>query len=136
MLVFSWRLLFGGGEYPSISVHQSTCLISALLFSKDLAFYLKNYHIPYGICEIANGGKLVRIREKPEYEFIVNTGMYVLSPEVIQLIPDDEFFHMTDLIEKVDQFGKKTGVYPIGEDAWIDTGEWDAYHDTIRKFKR
>lgn len=97
---------------------------------------VKNYHIPYGICEIANGGKLVRIREKPEYEFIVNTGMYVLSPEVIQLIPDDEFFHMTDLIEKVDQFGKKTGVYPIGEDAWIDTGEWDAYHDTIRKFKR
>ncbi len=67
---------------------------------------LKNYHIPYGICEIADGGELVRITEKPEYNFLVNTGMYVLRPEVLGLIPKDTPFHMTDLIARVQESGR------------------------------
>ncbi len=92
---------------------------------------LKNYHIPYGICEIENGGTLIRITEKPEYNLLVNTGMYVLNANTLEFIPENEFFHITQLIEKAKARGAKIGVFPISEDAWIDTGEWAEYKKAI-----
>lgn len=95
---------------------------------------LKHYHIPYGICEIVNGGRLVDMKEKPEYNFLVNTGMYILKPNILKYIPVDEFFHMTHLIENI-KSTHKVGVYPISENAWIDTGEWVEYKKAVEKLK-
>jgi dTDP-glucose pyrophosphorylase len=92
---------------------------------------VKNYNIPYGICEIENGGELREIREKPEFSFLVNTGMYILSRKSLDLIPENEFFHITHLIERVKLAGGKVGIYPISENAWIDTGEWDEYKKAV-----
>ena len=94
---------------------------------------LKHYNIPYGICEIENGGQLVNIKEKPEYDLLVNTGMYILKPEVLKYIPSDEFFHITHLIEKI-KITHKIGIYPISENSWIDTGEWVEYKKAIKQF--
>ena len=94
---------------------------------------LKNYNIPYGVCEIENGGTLNRIREKPEYNFLVNTGLYVLQPETLELIPENEFFHITHLMEKVKATGGKVGVYPISDKSWIDTGEWAEYKNALNQ---
>ncbi len=96
---------------------------------------VKHYNIPYGICEIENGGTLIEIREKPEYDFLVNTGMYVLNSDILQYIPKNEFFHITHLIEKIKKIGKKVGVYPISENSWVDTGEWIEYKKAVEKFK-
>ena len=94
---------------------------------------LKHYNIPYGICEIENGGELKGITEKPEYSFLVNTGMYVLNPSVLSQIPSNQLFHATDLVDKVKLNGGKVGIYPINENAWMDTGEWDEYNTTTEK---
>lgn len=94
---------------------------------------LKHYNIPYGICEIENGGKLINIKEKPEYDFLVNTGMYILNPGVLKCIPENEFYHITDLIEKI-KSTHKIGIYPISENSWIDTGEWVEYKKALNKF--
>ena len=51
--------------------------------------------------------------------------MYVINPWVIDSIPDDEVFHMTNLIEKVMNNGGKVGTYPISEDSFLDMGEFD-----------
>lgn len=96
-----------------------------------LVVSMKNYSIPYGVCEIENGGQLKAIREKPQYDFLVNTGLYVLKPEVLELIPDGEFFHITDLIEKLRSQGRPIGVFPISDKAWIDTGEWSQYRSAV-----
>ncbi|CAN5667427.1 nucleotidyltransferase family protein [soil metagenome] len=95
---------------------------------------LKHYKIPYGICNIENGDNLVSITEKPEFSYFINTGMYVLKPEVLELIPDNQFYHITDLIEEVKARGGKVGTYPISEKAWVDTGEWEEYKKAIRLF--
>ncbi len=95
---------------------------------------LKHYNIPYGVCEIENGGKLVNIKEKPEYDFLVNTGMYLLNPAVLKYIPQNEFFHITHLIDKI-KTTHKIGIYPISENSWIDTGEWVEYRKAIEKFR-
>lgn len=92
---------------------------------------MKNYNIPYGICEIENGGILTRIQEKPEYNFLVNTGMYILENEILDLIPENELFHITQLIEKVKEAGGRIGVYPIGDKSWIDIGEWSEYKKAL-----
>jgi len=99
-----------------------------------LVVSIKHYNIPYGICEIENGGSLVKIKEKPEYDFLVNTGMYVLNPEVLHHIPESEFFHITHLIEKI-KHTHKVGIYPISENSWIDTGEWVEYKKAVEKLK-
>lgn len=95
---------------------------------------LKHYNIPYGICEIENGGELIGIKEKPEYDMLVNTGMYVLKAEVIKHIPQNEYYDITDLIEKIKKTCK-VGVYPISENSWIDTGEWVEYKKALEKIK-
>lgn len=88
---------------------------------------MKTFRVPYGVCEIQNGGELSRIHEKPEYNLLVNTGMYVLEAAVLDLIPQGRVFHTTDLIDAVKRSGGTVGVYPISESAWLDTGEWEEY---------
>jgi len=96
---------------------------------------VKHYNIPYGICKIENGGTLINIKEKPEYDFLVNTGMYVLNSDILQYIPKNEFFHITHLIEKIKKMGRKVGVYPISENSWVDTGEWAEYKKAVEKIR-
>lgn len=86
-----------------------------------------HYKVPYGVCDIENGGTLHRLVEKPEYDFLVNAGMYIINPEVLKYIPKDTFYNITDLIEQVKQNGGKVGVYPVSENSYYDTGQWKEY---------
>lgn len=79
--------------------------------------------VPYGICEIENGGRLKAMREKPEFDFLVNTGVYVLNPDILKLIPRNTFFNITDLINRMQKEKKAVGVYPVSEKAWKDFGQ-------------
>ena len=93
---------------------------------------LQHHVLPYGVCEINSGGELKVIKEKPQYDFIVNTGMYILKPNALKSIPKNKFYNMTDLITDLKKKGKRVGVFPISDKAWIDTGEWDKYRESIR----
>lgn len=97
----------------------------------SLVASMMNHKVPYGVCEIEKGGLLVDFKEKPEYSFLASTGMYIINPELISLIPKDTFFHITDLMKLVKEKSGKIGVFPIGEDAWLDTGEWNEYRKTV-----
>ena len=90
-----------------------------------------HFKIPYGVCKIKEGGELLHISEKPEYDNLVNTGMYILNPSVLDLIPKNEFFHITHLMEKIKKNNGKVGVYPVSEKSWIDVGQWKEYQKII-----
>ncbi len=92
----------------------------------------KQFNIPYGICELNGSGSLKRIQEKPEYNYLVNTGLYLLNPDVIDLIPDDKLFHITHLMDKVIENKGTIGVYPVSEKAWIDVGQWAEYRKALK----
>lgn len=94
---------------------------------------LKNYVIPYGVIEINGTGMINNMKEKPEYDFLVNTGMYILEPEVINDIPEDTFFHITDLINEYINMGEKIGVYPVSENEWLDMGEFKEMENMIER---
>lgn len=88
---------------------------------------LKHYAIPYGTIETTENGRLVSLQEKPELTFKINSGMYVLEPHLLNEIPENEFFHITHLIDKVHKSGGNVGVFPVSEKSWKDIGEWDEY---------
>jgi len=96
---------------------------------------MKHYKIPYGVCEIKNGGNLKKIKEKPEYDFLVNSGMYVLEPEVIWDIPINKTYDIPELINVCIKNKKKVGVYPISERSWLDIGEWEGLQNTLKSLK-
>lgn len=94
---------------------------------------LKHYSIPYGTLETEAGGKMTAFKEKPEISFQVNAGMYILEPHLLKEIPENTFFHITDLIEKIKNRGGNIGVFPVSEGAWMDIGEWKEYNNTVTR---
>jgi dTDP-glucose pyrophosphorylase len=96
---------------------------------------LKHYPIAYGTLETGPNGILTKMKEKPELTFQVNTGMYILEPHLLKEIPEDTFFQITTLIDKVFKRGGKIGVFPVSEHSWIDIGIWKKYEESINEFK-
>jgi dTDP-glucose pyrophosphorylase len=95
---------------------------------------IQHYSIPYGIINFKKEGRIKSIQEKPELDFTVNTGMYILSKEAIKFIPGNKPFDMTDLIQVLLKKKKKIGVYPISQKSYIDIGQWEEYKKYFEKF--
>lgn len=94
---------------------------------------LKNIMVPYGVIHTSEHGKVVSMEEKPELSYFVNTGMYILNPDLIKDIPADTVFHMTDLIDILLKKKRKVGMYPISEDSFLDMGELEEMHRMEQK---
>lgn len=88
---------------------------------------IKTYRIPYGVIEAGENGQVVNLSEKPELSYMINTGVYILQSEMIDEVPEGDFFHITDLIEKIRKKGGNVGCFPISEGSWTDIGEWNEY---------
>ena len=88
---------------------------------------VKSIRIPYGVIETGENGLMTGLKEKPEQTYMINTGVYILNPELIDEIPEGEFFHITHLMEKVKVRGGRVGCFPVSEHAWRDMGEWPEY---------
>lgn len=83
----------------------------------------KHFTLPYGVLKLDSHGLIKEMTEKPQYNCLVNTGMYILEPEILENIPRNEFFDITDLIKLYIDNGEPIGVFPIKENAWLDMGQ-------------
>ena len=93
----------------------------------------KKMVIPYGIVETSDGGQAVCLKEKPEFSFITNTGFYVIEPEFLDMIPENTFIHITDVIQNCIDAGKTVGVFTISEDKWLDMGQMEEMEKMKKK---
>ncbi len=84
----------------------------------------KRFEIPYGTVELKQDGQVANLKEKPCFDYNVNTGFYVIEPSFLQKIPDNTFIHITDVIEKCMADGELVGSYLIPDDAWMDMGQF------------
>ncbi|HEG2606850.1 nucleotidyltransferase family protein [Campylobacter sp. W0066.1] len=80
---------------------------------------------PYGVIECNDENQIVNIKEKPKQYFLVNSGVYVLDPQILHNIPKNEFYDMPSLFEDIVDYTKKY-CYLI-EDYWIDIGRHEEY---------
>lgn len=97
---------------------------------------LKNVKIPYGVIEIGPNGEIESMKEKPEFSFITNTGMYIVEPQVIEELNDEEAIGFPDVVEKYRKSGDRIGVFPISEKSWMDMGQLDDLEEVRRRLSR
>lgn len=96
---------------------------------------IKNIQIPYGVVNSKPNGEIENIEEKPELSYLINVGVYLIEPEVINSL-NGEFIHMTDLAQKYIDEGKKVGVFPISEGSWLDMGQIKEMENMTNQLKR
>ena len=84
----------------------------------------KNMDIPYGVVEIGADGSILQMKEKPRMTFHVNTGIYIVEPDIINDISDNESIGFPDMIERARQNGRKVGAFAINEGDWMDMGQF------------
>jgi dTDP-glucose pyrophosphorylase len=76
--------------------------------------------VPYGVIE-TDDQYMEGIEEKPTERYFVNAGIYVLEPETLDHVPENEFFDMPDLFERIIEEGREATVFPVRE-YWQDVG--------------
>ena len=92
-----------------------------------------DYEVPYGVVEM-NDNKIKQIVEKPVQKFFVSAGIYMLSPEILDLIPKNEFYDMPTLFEKLIKLSKNVISFPIRE-YWLDIGRMEEYQRANEEYK-
>lgn len=80
-----------------------------------------HHHIPYGVLELAQGYRVKRLIEKPTERYQVSAGIYILDPKVFRRVPDQQFYDMPTLFDRLIDDGHPVGSFPL-RDYWIDIG--------------
>lgn len=96
----------------------------------DMAVAATSYHVdvPYAVLESDENQKVKSLKEKPRYTYFSNAGIYIIKKKILELIPRDSFFDITDLMEKALEMNRKIVTYPING-YWLDIGK----HEDFKK---
>lgn len=91
----------------------------------DITMCLKEYSftVPFGVPTF-DGKRITGIVEKPQHQFLVNSGIYVLSERIVNGLDKNTPFDMPDLITKAIAQNQKVVGFPVYE-RWIDIGRMD-----------
>lgn len=96
----------------------------------------KRVGIPYGVVRLDQEGTIKHIQEKPEYDLLVNTGIYLAEPCVIDCLADGEHIDMPDVAKRLMEQGYRVGGYPITEKSWLDMGQLSEMQNMIKELER
>jgi NDP-sugar pyrophosphorylase family protein len=102
----------------------------------DLAVATIPYQVnlPYGILTISDENEVESIKEKPSFTYHINTGIYFLKREIIDLIPKNQRFDAIDLIQTAMAKDYKVSSFPL-LDYWVDIGQMEDYHKAQKDIK-
>jgi dTDP-glucose pyrophosphorylase/predicted transcriptional regulator len=82
-----------------------------------------NIRIPYGVCYYNKNYSLKKISEKPEINYKVNSGLYLINSDLIKLIPKNyKIYNFDNFVKTLKKNKKKIGIYIIDENSWKDLG--------------
>ena len=84
-----------------------------------------DFQVPYGVVNI-DGSNILSIEEKPTHKFFVSAGIYMLSPNVLKYIPENQFYDMPTLFEKIISEKQNAISFPLRE-YWLDIGRMEEY---------
>lgn len=91
--------------------------------------------VPYGVIDIDEDGCYDKLTEKPENNYVINAGMYIVNSNLVQTMPQNEEISFPEVIEKCKAEGKKIGVYIIEESAYMDMGQLEEMEQMKNKLK-
>jgi len=92
-----------------------------------------DFQVPYGVVNMS-GDTILSIEEKPVHKFFVSAGVYVLNPKVLDFIPDNQFYDMPTLFEKVIEKDLRSISFPIHE-YWLDIGRMEEFERANNEYR-
>jgi len=102
-------------NFAALVEYHNDCAAKATMCVREFEF-----QVPYGVIRV-DGQTVMAVDEKPIHKWLVNAGIYVLEPDVLDLIPHNTHFDMTSVIEQLVQSKQRTVVFPLRE-YWLDIG--------------
>jgi len=117
-------------QLPYKKLYEFACAKDSLL-----TISTKEIVTPFQFGNIHTVGDLVTgIEEKPNLRTNILAGIYIFKPGILDLIPENEYFGMDNLIRKMIDLGLPITHYPI-EDYWLDIGQVKDYEKAQKVYK-
>lgn len=88
--------------------------------------------VPFGVVK-TKGVELARFEEKPTYRNLVNAGVYLIDPELIQLLRPHQSTDMPSLLQAAQEAGHRVAVCPIHE-YWLDVGRPETFQQAHQEW--
>ena len=88
--------------------------------SATMAVRAHEWRHPFGVVQ-TDGVNITGFEEKPVIKSHINAGVYVLNPEVLEVLVFNEPFDMPELFEKSRLKSLRVVAYPMHE-PWLDVG--------------
>jgi NDP-sugar pyrophosphorylase family protein len=81
-----------------------------------------------------DGNRIVKVEEKPQFLIEIVAGIYFMRPELLELVPDDCYFGIDDLIHRMLAEDRPITRYLMDE-YWLDIGRLEDYAEAERAYK-
>jgi dTDP-glucose pyrophosphorylase/CBS domain-containing protein len=96
----------------------------------------KDYTLPYGTIETNEKNVVKNFVEKPKFTFLTNTGFYIISPDFLNLIKQNQAINMTDIIKECIKAKKKIGIIKVKKNSWYDMSQLEDLEKITKFFKK
>lgn len=116
-------------NYAQLLHHHETQGFDATMCVRE-----DEHRVPFGVIETEDQ-LIVNMVEKPTYRYKINTGIYVLNPEIIAKVQVNQRIDMPTLLEHGRQAGKRIGTY-TSYDYWLDIGQMKDYQKAQQDIER
>ena len=93
-----------------------------------------DFQVPYGVVN-TDGSKILSVEEKPTHNFFISAGIYMLSADVLEYIPKNEFYDMPTLFEKLIKEEENVISFPLRE-YWLDIGRIEEYKKANEEYSK
>jgi dTDP-glucose pyrophosphorylase len=103
--------------YKTFKANNADMAVAATIYNVD---------IPYAVLETYDNQQVKSLKEKPRYTYYSNAGIYLIKKQLLNMIPQDQFFDITDLMDKALAMDLKLFTYPING-YWLDIGKHEDY---------
>lgn len=103
-------------------------------YCMTIGYRYYEHKLPFGVLDL-EGDKLCSIVEKPSTKFNVSAGIYILDESVIDLVPDNSFFTIPELVNKLLETKRNIGAYLI-EEYWLGIENIDHFEEAIKELSK
>lgn len=90
-------------------------------FVATMAMREYSQQVPYGVLHIGDGYRIDQLVEKPVERYYVNAGIYILNPSALSHVPEQKFYDMPSLFNRLLDQQQAVGSFPL-RDYWVDIG--------------
>jgi NDP-sugar pyrophosphorylase family protein len=98
-----------------------------------IASYVRKDNVEYGVLTSNDNNELIKFEEKPEKEYLVSMGVYMMSKRNLKYLPYDTFFGFDHLMNKLILEKELPTLFKF-QGYWLDIGRPVDYEKAITEF--